>query len=122
MTADRRVLKVHDSGDYYRKEVKPQVRLEDRWLLNDFKKLAAAAGLPPIRFHEIRHTAATLMLQQEVNPKIVQEILGHSDVNLTLDTYSHVIPTLQKEAAVKLEGVLTLTEVTDKREQQMISK
>ena len=95
---------------------------EHNRLLKDFKKLAAAAGLPPIRFHDLRHTAATLMLQQEVNPKIVQEILGHSDINLTLNTYSHVLPTLQKEAAVKLEGVLTLTEVTVKREQQMISK
>lgn len=93
---------------------------EQNRLLKDFKILADAAGLPRIRFHDLRHTAATLMLQEEVNPKIVQEILGHSDINLTLNTYSHVLPTLQKEAAVKLEGLLTLTEVTVEREQQKI--
>ena len=59
--------------------------------------------LPIIRFHDLRHTAATIMLSQGVHPKIVQERLGHSTISMTLDTYSHVLPTMQKEAAEKLD-------------------
>ena len=55
-----------------------------------------------IRFHDLRDTAATLSLSQGVHPKIVQERLGHSQISLTLDTYSHVLPSMQKEAAQKL--------------------
>jgi integrase len=53
-----------------------------------FEALLKKAGLPRIRFHDLRHTAATLMLQQGVNPKIVQEMLGHSQISMTLDTYT----------------------------------
>ena len=59
-----------------------------------------------MRFHDLRHTAATLLLAQGVHPKVVQEMLGHSTVSLTLDTYSHVIPGLQEEAAAKMEALL----------------
>jgi integrase len=51
-------------------------------------------GLPSIRFHDLRHTPATLMLQQNIHPKVVQERLGHSDISLTLNIYSHGIPDL----------------------------
>ena len=61
--------------------------------------------LPVIRFHDLRHTAATLRLIQGDNPKVVQELLGHSQISLTLDTYSHVIPTMQKESAARLDGL-----------------
>jgi integrase len=57
------------------------------------------ANVPHIRFHDLRHTHASLLLQQGVHPKIVSERLGHSTVNITLDTYSHVLPGLQKEVA-----------------------
>lgn len=67
-----------------------------------FKKILKHAKLPDIRFHDLRHTAATLLLAQGVHPKVVQERLGHSTVMLTLDTYSHVLPSLQKEATNKL--------------------
>jgi integrase len=53
------------------------------------------ADLRRIRFHDLRHTAATLMLLQGVNPKVVSEMLGHTTVEMTLDTYSHVLPTMQ---------------------------
>lgn len=53
--------------------------------------------MPKIRFHDLRHTYATLLLKQGIHPKIVSERLGHA--NITLDTYSHVIPSMQKEAA-----------------------
>jgi integrase len=55
--------------------------------------------LPPIRFHDLRHAHATLMLTQGVHPKVVSERLGHASIGITLDTYSHVLPTLQQEAA-----------------------
>jgi integrase len=57
------------------------------------------ADLPRIRFHDLRHTSATILLSQNVHPKVVQEMLGHSTITLTLDTYSHVIQGIQKEAA-----------------------
>ena len=71
-----------------------------------FKDEAVKAGLPKIRFHDLRHTSATLLLAGGVHPKVVQERLGHSHISLTLDTYSHVLPTMQEEAAEKLEKVL----------------
>jgi integrase len=71
-----------------------------------FYPLLERAGLPRMRFHDLRHTAATLLLAQGVHPKIVQEMLGHSTISLTLDTYSHVIPGLQEEAAAKMEALL----------------
>ena len=71
-----------------------------------FKPLLKKAGLPDIRFHDLRHTSATLLLAQGVHPKVVQERLGHSQISLTLDTYSHVLPSMQQEAAAKLDGVL----------------
>jgi integrase len=63
----------------------------------------ARAGVPVIRFHDLRHTAATLLLLQGENPKIVAERLGHASIELTLDTYSHVLPTMQRGAAEKLD-------------------
>ena len=71
-----------------------------------FKRLLAKAGLPDIRFHDLRHTSATLLLAQGVHPKVVQERLGHSNISVTLDIYSHVLPDLQKEAADQLDRVL----------------
>lgn len=80
---------------------------EPTTLLRHFKGDLIKAELPEIRFHDLRHTAATLMLQQGVHPKVVQERLGHSTISLTLDTYSHVIPSMQEEAAEKMDELLT---------------
>lgn len=71
-----------------------------------FKRLLRAAGLRDIRFHDLRHTNATLLLEAEVHPKIVQERLGHSTIGVTLDIYSHVIPSLGRDAAERLHEVL----------------
>ena len=57
-------------------------------------------------FYRRRHTHASLVLKQDVHPKIVQERLGHSSIQVTLDTYSHVAPGLQEVAAAKLDGML----------------
>ena len=72
-----------------------------------FQPLLKRAGLPLIRFHDLRHTAATLWLRSGVNPKIVQKTLGHSRVAITLDTYSHMIPDLQVETARVMDKLLS---------------
>jgi integrase len=77
-----------------------------RCIIRDFKSIIQKAVLPDIRFHDLRHTAATLMLQCDVHPKVVQEMLGHSSITITLDTYSHVLPVMQYEAARKLDELL----------------
>lgn len=71
-----------------------------------FAKLLKRAKLPEIRFHDLRHTCATLLLVRNVNPKIVSEMLGHSSISITLDTYSHVLPDMQDSAARALEEAL----------------
>lgn len=74
-------------------------------LHRDFKRLLKSAELPDIRFHDLRHSAATIMLCMGVHPKIVQEILGHSTIGMTLDVYSHVLPSMQQEAMDKLDDL-----------------
>jgi integrase len=71
-----------------------------------FKPLLRRAGLSDIRFHDLRHTCATLLLTEGVHPKIVSEVLGHSSVSITLDVYSHVIPGLGDAAASAMEDAL----------------
>ena len=71
-----------------------------------FKPLLRRAGLPDIRFHDLRHTCATLLLTKGVHPKIVSEMLGHSSVSITLDVYSHVIPGLGDAAALAMDDAL----------------
>jgi integrase len=72
-----------------------------------FKPLLKRAGLPNIRFHDLRHTCATLLLKKGTHPKIVQELLGHATVFITLDTYSHVLPGMDGEAAAGMEDLLS---------------
>ena len=63
-----------------------------------FKRILKKAGLPDVKLYALRHTFATLWLDSGEHPKILQEILGHSSIMLTLDTYSHVVPHMQREA------------------------
>jgi len=70
-----------------------------------FKPLLKKAELPDIRFHDLRHSAATLLLSLGVHPKVVQERLGHATIAITMDIYSEVMPELQSEAADKLDGL-----------------
>lgn len=76
----------------------PTGNLTVGYLSKRFKLLVKRYNFPVIRFHDLRHTFATLMLSLGVNTKIVAEILGHSDIKLTADTYSHVLPTMQESA------------------------
>ena len=87
--------------------------MDGHHILDKFKKLLKQAELPDMRFHDLRHTAATLMLKQGVHPKIVQERLGHSNITMTLNTYSHVLPSMQEEMANKLDELLMPIDVSD---------
>ena len=77
-----------------------------RNVTREFKRFLRAAGLKDVRFHDLRHTNATLMLAAGIHPKIVQERLGHSTIAVTLDIYSHAVPSLGREAADRLHDVL----------------
>lgn len=68
----------------------------------DFRRVIKRAGVPHIRFHDLRHCSATLLLRQGVHPKVVQERLGHSGISVTMDIYSHVLPGMQEDAASAL--------------------
>ena len=71
-----------------------------------FDCLVKKSGLPRIRLHDLRHTAATLALRQGIHPKVVSERLGHSTISMTLDLYSHAVPALQQEAADRLAALV----------------
>lgn len=79
--------------------------LDPGGVLVQLKHLLEKAGLPDRRFHDLRHSAATLLLSMGVHPKVVQEILGHSVISMTMDIYSHVLPTMQRDAMDKLNQV-----------------
>lgn len=68
--------------------------------------LLAAAGLPRLRFHDLRHGCATLLLSAGVPPRAIMELLGHSQITLTLGTYAHVIPAMLDDAAARMAAVL----------------
>lgn len=71
-----------------------------------FRELLKVAGLPPVRLYDLRHTCASLLVAQGVHPRAIMEILGHSQIALTMNTYSHIFPELQRDAADKMEAIL----------------
>ena len=75
---------------------------------NSFKPLLRKANLPSIRFHDLRHTPATLMLLSNDPIKVVSETLGHANVAITMDMYQHVLPTMQQESADKMDGIFSV--------------
>jgi integrase len=76
------------------------------WQRQVFQLQLRRLGLPVVRFHDLRHTAATLLLSQGVHPKVVSEMLGHATITLTLDTYSHLVPALHAQAAAAMDQML----------------
>jgi len=101
-----------------RDQARRRKKLKDRWVDSDvvvdfvdgspwnpdsfspaWSTFLKKSGLPHVRFHDLRHAHATLMLSKGVHPKIVSERLGHASIGITLDTYSHVLPAMQQEAA-----------------------
>lgn len=89
---------------------------DPQYISRNFRRTLKAYGIceeldiPLIRFHDLRHTHATLMLKANIHPKIVAERLGHSSINLTLNTYSHVLPDMQQEAVFKLNKMLDIND------------
>jgi integrase len=79
--------------------------LDPSWQTAVFKGTLMRAGLPRIRFHDLRHTAATLLLARRTHPKVVSEMLGHATITLTLDTYSHLVPVLHEQAAATMDAL-----------------
>ncbi|MGI8673383.1 MAG: tyrosine-type recombinase/integrase, partial [Luteitalea sp.] len=71
-----------------------------------FRALLRRAGLPAIRFHDLRHSAASLLIAQGVDVRTVQDILGHSDVRVTLNTYGHVLAATRTDAAQRMDRLL----------------
>lgn len=69
-------------------------------------RVSSTIPLPHLRFHDLRHAAATLLLGEGINPKIVSEMLGHAQVAITLDIYRHVIPHMQEQAAAAMDSLL----------------
>lgn len=90
--------------------------LNPNHIVDEFKKLLNQAGLPNIRFHDLRHSAASLLLSLGVHPKVVQELLGHTQISITMDVYSHLLPGMRKDAMSKLDEALKRQEGDEKKE------
>jgi integrase len=80
--------------------------LDGTVVTHQFHDFLDRAGLPQRRFHDLRHSCATLLLAQGVSPRVVMDILGHSQIALTMNTYTHVVPDLRRDAAVRMESLL----------------
>ncbi|WP_236022934.1 tyrosine-type recombinase/integrase [Dictyobacter formicarum] len=78
------------------------------YLLKIFKEALTAAGLPRMRVHDLRHSAAIILLSMNIHPKVVQELLGHSSINITMDLYSHILPSMQQDVINKLDDAFKL--------------
>jgi integrase len=85
---DKNLVFTNATGDFYSPST----------MLKVFRRFLASIGLPHMRFHDLRHSAATILLTMKVHPKVVQEILGHSQITTTMDIYSHAMPSMQSEA------------------------
>ena len=77
------------------------------WSRQVFYAALDVADIPRVRFHDLRHTAATLLVLQGVHSKVVSDMLGHSTVELTLDTDSHLLPAMHQQAAAAMDAILT---------------
>lgn len=93
-----------DSGCVFTNEIGGPIEPKADWAA--FKALLRTAGLPDVRLHDLRHTAASLLLIQGVPARVVMEVLGHSQISLTMNTYSHVAPELQRDALSRMGHAL----------------
>ena len=82
------------------------VGLDGAYVTKAFQRLLARSTLEKRRFHDLRHSCASLLLAQDVSPRVVMEILGHSQVGLTMNTYTHVLPDLKRGAAASIDALL----------------
>jgi integrase len=95
----------HDNDFVFSTTIGTPSGVSDLWSSN-FWPLRERAGLPHIRIHDLRHTAATLLLLDGVHPKVVSQMLGHSSIAMTLDMYRHIVPDLQQNAATAMDRML----------------
>ena len=84
--------------------------IEPRNMVRHFQALCQRAGLPAIRFHDLRHTCASLLLAQGVEPRVIMETLGHSAIGTTMNLYTHVLPATQRSAADRMDDLLGRTQ------------
>ena len=108
----RQLEEIEVLGDQYRDQglIFPGERgqpMRPYTLTGKLEKILKRASLPHIRFHDLRHTCATLLLSKGVHPKFVQELLGHATISITLDTYSHVIPAMGDQTKKAMEEALS---------------
>ena len=103
MLAKRRKTGV-DGWVFARADGRP---LDPSWVTHRFRAVAQAAGFPNLRFHDLRHTFASILLARGVQPPVVQELLGHESITTTINTYTHVIPSLKREASHTMTDALT---------------
>jgi integrase len=94
----------HDLGLVFTSTVGTVV--EPRNLARLFDALTKQAGVRHVRFHDLRHTCASLLLAQDVSPRVVMEVLGHSQLSITMNLYSHVMPTALRAAADAMDRAL----------------
>jgi integrase len=94
--------------------------IEPRNLIRQFKILLAKAGISQETwFHDLRHSCATLLIAQGVHPRAIMEILGHSDIRLTMNIYGHVLPSVSRDAVVQLDALLgPTTEESGRRSEE----
>ena len=85
--------------------------IHQRNFIREFKLLVKQAGLPPKRFHDLRHTPACFMLNHDIPVMIVSRRLGHARASITSDVYGHLLPNMQDEAAEMIDDLVTPTEV-----------
>jgi integrase len=83
--------------------------LEPRRCYDGYKALLSSAGLPSIGFHNLRHTMASLLLSAGIDLKTISQTMGHSQISLTMNTYTHVLPALKENAAASMNAILTST-------------
>lgn len=94
-----RALKAKSKSEYVFTRTDSINPMDPHTVTHQFSRIAALAGVPGLRFHDLRHTHATMLLSLGAHPKVIQERLGHSTIAVTMDIYSHVAPTMQREAA-----------------------
>lgn len=102
------LLKTHPIKEGFIFESEAGTPIHPRNLLRHFYSVLDDLDIPRIRFHDLRHTCATILLQRDVHPKKVQELLGHASITLTLDTYSHIIPGVDSQIADEMDRVFKL--------------
>ena len=94
----------HDDGLIFTTSIGTPIEKSN--LFRDFKRILKNAKLPSIRFHDLRHSTASLLLAQGVHPRAIMELLGHSRIGVTMDTYAHVMPAMMSDVADKMDAIL----------------